>query len=278
MVREVRYEIHDYYAFELNSTVQSNTTQYNLIQYNTINNDLHGSTHSTNFRLHVYGVDFRNLVALEWFCTYIIENYDRLDAIVNNAAQTVRRPPAYYAHLVEAEKMIGYTAHSNNESKDNENENENENEVLSANDNDEINNDINKNRNNRNDNNSCSSSGSSSSSSSSNSCSSSNDNRMRQSLNTILHHQKIFTSSLSHAVESAQSPVPLGAITDSDSDRSNAGTTREMGGGGVISEIPPERTDTTHQNTVLTPAMSSSEMTQIILTKVGTILCQLYTF
>jgi hypothetical protein len=75
------------------------------------------SSHTTHLvvtflssRLHVYGVDFRNLTALEWFCSYVIANYDRLDAIVNNAAQTVRRPPAYYAHLVEGERMLTYTA------------------------------------------------------------------------------------------------------------------------------------------------------------------------
>ena len=201
-------------------------------------------------------------MALEWFCTYIIENYDRLDAIVNNAAQTVRRPPAYYAHLVEAEKMIGYSAHSNNESKDNENE------LSTAYHGNGISNDINETFDDRNDSNSSSSSSSSS-----------NNSRIRKSLNTILHHQKKFTSSLSQAVESAQSPVSLGSVADSD--RSNEGTGRGEGegggggregtggaGGGVISEIPPERTDTTPQNTVLTPAISSSEMTQIILTKV----------
>lgn len=31
------------------------------------------------------------------------ENVDHLDVIVNNACQTVRRPPAFYRHLVEGE-------------------------------------------------------------------------------------------------------------------------------------------------------------------------------
>lgn len=54
--------------------------------------------------LDIYGLDFRNLGRLEEFCTYLMATYDRLDAIVNNAAQTVRRPPAYFSHLIEGEK------------------------------------------------------------------------------------------------------------------------------------------------------------------------------
>ncbi|CAE7550983.1 unnamed protein product [Symbiodinium microadriaticum] len=60
-------------------------------------------------RLQVYGLDFRDLSRLEAFCCHLEQNYDRLDVIINNAAQTVRRPPAYYAHLLEAER-IDFTA------------------------------------------------------------------------------------------------------------------------------------------------------------------------
>jgi NAD(P)-dependent dehydrogenase (short-subunit alcohol dehydrogenase family) len=45
-------------------------------------------------RLHVYGCDFRDLKSLEGLCAYITEHYERLDAIVNNACQTVRNPHA----------------------------------------------------------------------------------------------------------------------------------------------------------------------------------------
>ena len=34
---------------------------------------------------------------------YIKETYPRLDILINNAAQTVRRPPGFYAHLMENE-------------------------------------------------------------------------------------------------------------------------------------------------------------------------------
>ena len=55
-------------------------------------------------RLHVYGLDFRNISVLEKFCHFVNYTYARLDAIVNNACQTVRRPPAYYTHMMESER------------------------------------------------------------------------------------------------------------------------------------------------------------------------------
>lgn len=48
-------------------------------------------------------MDFRDITALHFFCAHIKSRFDRLDAIINNAAQTVRRPPAYYAHLIPNE-------------------------------------------------------------------------------------------------------------------------------------------------------------------------------
>jgi hypothetical protein len=35
-------------------------------------------------RLHIYGLDFRDLGQLEAFCAFVCVHYDRLDAIVNN--------------------------------------------------------------------------------------------------------------------------------------------------------------------------------------------------
>ncbi len=42
-------------------------------------------------RLHIYGCDFRDIANLERMISYMIGKYPRLDGIVNNAAQTVRR-------------------------------------------------------------------------------------------------------------------------------------------------------------------------------------------
>lgn len=54
-------------------------------------------------RLHIYGLDLRHTPSVELFCTYIEEKYDRLDILINNAAQTVRRPPGFYKHLMANE-------------------------------------------------------------------------------------------------------------------------------------------------------------------------------
>jgi len=54
-------------------------------------------------RLHVYGLDLRHTPSVEIFCSYIESNYDRMDLLINNAAQTVRRPPGFYAHLLANE-------------------------------------------------------------------------------------------------------------------------------------------------------------------------------
>jgi NAD(P)-dependent dehydrogenase (short-subunit alcohol dehydrogenase family) len=54
-------------------------------------------------RLHIYGLDLRHTPSVEIFSSYIEQNYDRLDILINNAAQTVRRPPGFYMHLMENE-------------------------------------------------------------------------------------------------------------------------------------------------------------------------------
>ncbi len=54
-------------------------------------------------RLHVYGLDLRHSPSVEIFCKYLVRKFERLDILINNAAQTVRRPPGFYAHLIETE-------------------------------------------------------------------------------------------------------------------------------------------------------------------------------
>jgi len=55
-------------------------------------------------RLHIYGLDFRDITAVHYFCAHIRSKFTRLDALINNAAQTVRRPPQYYEHLIPNER------------------------------------------------------------------------------------------------------------------------------------------------------------------------------
>jgi NAD(P)-dependent dehydrogenase (short-subunit alcohol dehydrogenase family) len=54
-------------------------------------------------RLRIYGLDLRHTPSVEIFCRYIETKYKRLDILINNAAQTVRRPSGFYAHLMENE-------------------------------------------------------------------------------------------------------------------------------------------------------------------------------
>jgi NAD(P)-dependent dehydrogenase (short-subunit alcohol dehydrogenase family) len=56
-------------------------------------------------RLHVHGLDLRHAPSVELFCRFVEQRWDRLDVLVNNAAQTVRRPPGFYAHLLDFESM-----------------------------------------------------------------------------------------------------------------------------------------------------------------------------
>jgi len=51
-------------------------------------------------RLKIYGLDFRDLRLIYEFTQHLINEYPHLNVIINNAAQTIRRPPAYYAHLM----------------------------------------------------------------------------------------------------------------------------------------------------------------------------------
>lgn len=56
-------------------------------------------------RLHIYGLDLRHTPSVEIFANYIQQKYDRLDLLLNNAAQTVRRPPSFYEHLMPVESQ-----------------------------------------------------------------------------------------------------------------------------------------------------------------------------
>ena len=54
-------------------------------------------------RLEVFGLDLRHTPSVEAFCHHLLQTRDRLDFIVNNACQTVRRPPEFYRHMMEGE-------------------------------------------------------------------------------------------------------------------------------------------------------------------------------
>jgi NAD(P)-dependent dehydrogenase (short-subunit alcohol dehydrogenase family) len=54
-------------------------------------------------RLHVHGLDLRHPPSVEIFARYVEHSFPRLDIIVNNACQTVRRPPGFYEDLLPTE-------------------------------------------------------------------------------------------------------------------------------------------------------------------------------
>ena len=54
-------------------------------------------------RLEVFGLDLRHTPSVEAFCHHLMTTRDRLDFIINNACQTVRRPPDFYAHMMDRE-------------------------------------------------------------------------------------------------------------------------------------------------------------------------------
>ena len=64
-------------------------------------------------RLEIFGLDLRHTPSVEAFCHELLTTRDRLDFIINNACQTVRRPPDFYAHMMEEETgaLHGMPAH-----------------------------------------------------------------------------------------------------------------------------------------------------------------------
>jgi NAD(P)-dependent dehydrogenase (short-subunit alcohol dehydrogenase family) len=56
-------------------------------------------------RLEIFGLDMRHTPSVEAFCRHLQNTRSRLDFIISNACQTVRRPPAFYRHMMEQEAI-----------------------------------------------------------------------------------------------------------------------------------------------------------------------------
>jgi NAD(P)-dependent dehydrogenase (short-subunit alcohol dehydrogenase family) len=54
-------------------------------------------------RLQIYGLDLRHTPSVEAFARHLLQTEERLDFIIHNACQTVRRPRGFYRHLMDAE-------------------------------------------------------------------------------------------------------------------------------------------------------------------------------
>jgi NAD(P)-dependent dehydrogenase (short-subunit alcohol dehydrogenase family) len=57
-------------------------------------------------RLEIYGLDLRNIPALEAFIDRLLDKETALDILINNAAQTIKRPLEFYQHLLEREQKL----------------------------------------------------------------------------------------------------------------------------------------------------------------------------
>jgi NAD(P)-dependent dehydrogenase (short-subunit alcohol dehydrogenase family) len=55
-------------------------------------------------RLEIFGLDLRHTPSVEAFCRHLTTTRSRLDFIINNACQTVRRPPGFYEHMMAQER------------------------------------------------------------------------------------------------------------------------------------------------------------------------------
>src|SRR4026208_1159875 len=54
-------------------------------------------------RLEIFGLDLRHTPSVEAFCRHLLATRQRLDFLLNNACQTVPRPPEFPPHLTGVE-------------------------------------------------------------------------------------------------------------------------------------------------------------------------------
>ena len=54
-------------------------------------------------RLIIYPLDLRKKLNIDKFCKFMYDNFSKLDILINNAAQTIRRPKEFYDHLLPNE-------------------------------------------------------------------------------------------------------------------------------------------------------------------------------
>lgn len=57
-------------------------------------------------RLQIYGLELRNLPLVELFINHLYKTEESIDIIINNAAQTIKRPYEFYNHVLEKERLL----------------------------------------------------------------------------------------------------------------------------------------------------------------------------
>ncbi len=58
-------------------------------------------------RLHIYAADFRSIALVEQMLHSLKAETPRIDILINNAAQTIRHPPAFYRHMLHDAALPG---------------------------------------------------------------------------------------------------------------------------------------------------------------------------
>jgi NAD(P)-dependent dehydrogenase (short-subunit alcohol dehydrogenase family) len=57
-------------------------------------------------RLAIFGLDMRDVPSVEAFAVQLLETQPHLDIIIHNAAQTIKRPLAFYQHLLDKDNAL----------------------------------------------------------------------------------------------------------------------------------------------------------------------------
>ncbi len=63
-------------------------------------------SHEWHHRLQIHGLDLRHTPSVEALADQLVATLPRLDFLLNNACQTVRRPPGFYEHLMDGERQL----------------------------------------------------------------------------------------------------------------------------------------------------------------------------
>lgn len=80
------------------------TTRFPALALETLQNE--NDYEEWRERLWVYGLDLRNLKAIQDFITFYKANFDTLDVLINNAAQTIKYPDEYYLPIIKRENEM----------------------------------------------------------------------------------------------------------------------------------------------------------------------------
>jgi NAD(P)-dependent dehydrogenase (short-subunit alcohol dehydrogenase family) len=66
----------------------------------------HEASNAWGTRLRVVGCDFRDVASVERLCAFLTRRLESLDVLINNAAQTIRKPAPAFKRLVEQELAL----------------------------------------------------------------------------------------------------------------------------------------------------------------------------